>query len=88
MKDGMKTGITERPGGGSGIPRSGILMKGSGILLKSFGFRIADSDDRGFPLVKTTERPGGVWNPALLDFDDRGFPLSILGSTPSGTPGN
>jgi hypothetical protein len=24
----------------------------------------------------------------LLDFDDRGFPLSILGSTPSGTPGN
>jgi hypothetical protein len=49
MKDDVKTGITERRGG-SGIPRSGILMKGSGILLKSFGFRIADSDDRGFPL--------------------------------------
>jgi hypothetical protein len=39
----------------------GFLMKGSGILLKSFGFRIADSEDRGFPVDTAVmiERQGG-----------------------------
>ena len=49
MKDGMKTGITERPGGVWKSSNAGFPMKGSGI-------RFADSDDRGFPLNRKTGR--------------------------------
>jgi hypothetical protein len=70
--------------GGSPYQRTKAFWEGSGIRPKSFGFRIADSDDRRFPLSKNQSFLGGGKGSGILsksfgfriaDSDDLRFPL-------------
>ena len=61
MKDGVKTGITERQGG---------VWKPEGFPMKGSGIRFADSDDRGVPPMVAENTPEFYVNHLLVVFLD------------------
>ena len=69
MKDGMKTGITERRGG---------VWKSEGFPMKGSGIRFADSDDRGVhPKMKALHVPQR-YIPKNLTQKDRKKQIAML----------